>query len=228
MVKTRFILQDIKKIDTNKDFYPTRNDIENGGSSNIPESLRSFLQSLFLKNQTIESLNRKVVGIANAIIQVAAPLKYMSPLLFSLGVFMHRKFDSRELIELTSSLGFSISYSEVLNFERCTIVTPAPLPDPSTSVQYVFDNADINIDTVDGKGTFHQLGGLMIITPKFESQLMVKRIKTSENIENIGSFGVLPIHHFSKEKTGSVRRNFTEKQSTVCFRVTLKSKSDKR
>lgn len=33
-------------------------------------------------------------------------------------------------------------------------------------VQFVYDNADFNVDTLDGKFTFHNLGGIMIITPK--------------------------------------------------------------
>lgn len=33
-------------------------------------------------------------------------------------------------------------------------------------VQFVYDNADFNVDTLDGKFTFHNLGGIMTITPK--------------------------------------------------------------
>lgn len=32
-------------------------------------------------------------------------------------------------------------------------------------MQYVFDNADINVTTLDGHGTFHALGGIQCVTP---------------------------------------------------------------
>lgn len=32
--------------------------------------------------------------------------------------------------------------------------------------QYVFDNADINVTTLDGHGTFHALGGIQCVTPR--------------------------------------------------------------
>lgn len=32
-------------------------------------------------------------------------------------------------------------------------------------VQFAFDNADFNVNTLDGLGTFHALGGIMMVTP---------------------------------------------------------------
>lgn len=32
-------------------------------------------------------------------------------------------------------------------------------------MQFVFDNADVNVNTLDGENTFHEMGGIMCITP---------------------------------------------------------------
>lgn len=47
--------------------------------------------------------------------------------------------------------------------------------------QFVFDNADVNIETIDGLNTFHAMGGIQCITP-FTSvffETNIKKIKTS-------------------------------------------------
>lgn len=128
------------------------------------------------------------------------------PIMFSIGVFIHRKFDSRELIDVLDNLGMSISYREVLNFERCSVLNPQPSINPSTYVQFVFDNADINLATLDGRNSFHALGGLMICTPKLNSNIDVpiQRLKLHAKIENLGSFGTIPITRFTPSQPRKV------------------------
>lgn len=41
-----------------------------------------------------------------------------------------------------------------------------PIIDNGAFVQYVFDNADVNINTLDGLGTIHILAGVRCVTPK--------------------------------------------------------------
>ena len=194
-----------------KKYFPTNHEIETGGLGEIPRSLLLLLDQLIVKKKktkdSSERAGRKSIGIANAIMQASLPRKFISPLLFSVGVYLHRKFDSKELIELMASLGFSITYAEVLNFEKCTAITPSPAHECNTTFQYVFDNADINIETIDGKDTFHCLGGLMIATPKLDTHLAVKRLSINEKVENIGTFGVLPIFNF--KKTDQKRVSYT-------------------
>lgn len=39
-------------------------------------------------------------------------------------------------------------------------------PETGTCIQYVADNADINVHTLDGHNTLHVMGIIQIVTPK--------------------------------------------------------------
>ena len=69
---------------------------------------------------------------------------------------MHHHFGSRFLIDSLHQHGFC-SYSEVQMFERNAAVasgTELNIPDGDCLVQYVADNVDHNIRTIDGKTRF--------------------------------------------------------------------------
>lgn len=70
------------------------------------------------------------------------------------------------MISIFNSLGNSCSYNEVRRYEASVTMQKELKIDIDAFVQFVYDNADFNVDTLDGKFTFHNLGGIMIITPK--------------------------------------------------------------
>lgn len=70
------------------------------------------------KNLSAPLKKTKTFAIAYAIINVARPRSFLSPLLVGLGATLHKKYRSRDLLEVLSSLGFSCSYSEVQLFKR--------------------------------------------------------------------------------------------------------------
>ncbi|KAF2893226.1 hypothetical protein ILUMI_12945 [Ignelater luminosus] len=49
--------------------------------------------------------------------------------------------------------------------DRLATFASPPEIKPGTFVQFVHDNADFNIDTIDGKGMFHYMGTIEIATP---------------------------------------------------------------
>jgi hypothetical protein len=55
----------------------------------------------------------------------------------------------------------------VLMFERCAAITSNTELNiqPNSVVQYVADNADHSLRTIDGMGTFHGMGIIAAITP---------------------------------------------------------------
>lgn len=54
------------------------------------------------------------------------------------------------------------------------------IPDLSTEfVQYVADNVDHNIRTLDGLGTFHGMGMIAAITPGIRSRQQIPRVKAT-------------------------------------------------
>lgn len=82
-------------------------------------------------------------------------------------------------MDILSSLGFAASYSNTIQYEISAVYHPQPRILSSESgafVQYVGDNADINIRTLDGNNTLHVMGMIMIATPK-NAVLYDERIK---------------------------------------------------
>ena len=62
-----------------------------------------------------------------------------------------------------SRLGFSISYDEVTRFKQSVIQSESfenliTEYFPGTFTQWVADNVDHNVATLDGQGTFHGMG----------------------------------------------------------------------
>ncbi|GFS90820.1 uncharacterized protein TNCV_1004021 [Trichonephila clavipes] len=77
----------------------------------------------------------------------------------------HRKFGSKKVINICHSLDFCASYKEATLYEASATFAIPPEIKPSSFAQFVHDNADFNINTIDGKGTFHYMGSIEIITP---------------------------------------------------------------
>ena len=81
---------------------------------------------------------------------------------------MHHMFGSRFLIDTLHNMGFCSSYSEVQKFESSAVISRdneniQPL-DTTHCLQYVADNVNHNIDTIDGNDTFHDMGIISCLT----------------------------------------------------------------
>lgn len=111
----------------------------------------------------------------------ARPKSFLSPLQLATGVTFYRKFGSRKIIELCYQLGFSCSYSEVLLYEISAACQAERILE-NPFMQIVSDNSDFNTCTTDGRGTFHNLGSIEIITPNSSLKEMkpIKRLHHSE------------------------------------------------
>ena len=107
----KLISREMKGIETNKEQYPSPNDIMlmESNLECIPENLKLFLKHII----DIKSSERKVAAIGQAIVQAAAPRSVIEPLQLGLGVQVHQHFGSRYFIDLLNSLGFCCPYKEV-------------------------------------------------------------------------------------------------------------------
>ena len=84
---------------------------------------------------------------------------------------MDHIFGSKWLIKELSRLGFSISYDEVNRYKQSMIennnITDMQKDlSEDAFVQYFVDNVDHNACTIDGKGTFHGMGIISMVTHK--------------------------------------------------------------
>ena len=186
------IKNDIKRHDGSKETYPLSSDMSSVETAIyfLPESLIPLLDTLII------GVDKKleIASIGQAIMQAARLRGLISPLQQGLAVQMHHHFGSRFLIDSFHRHGFCSSYSEVQMFERNAAVasgTELNIPDGDCLVQYVADNVDHNIRTIDGKNTFHGMGIIATITPRntdSQTYSVISRRKTitSEEIANIG------------------------------------------
>ena len=192
----QIIKQDIKDLGQSKESYPSVDDIESPEASIrfLPDTLRLLLEELFVSTKT----QVKVAAIGQAMMQAARPRAMLAPLQFSLGVQLYHHFASRFLIDTLHQLGFCCSYQEVHQFERNASVSHGTnIPDLSTEfVQYVADNVDHNIRTLDGLGTFHGMGMIATITPGISSKRTIPRM----NSLDVAAVGRVDVRYFRDER----------------------------
>ena len=193
IIKTaaKFILSDIKSIDTNKEAYPSVDGIMSVDSNLkcIPSSLHDFLKHIMdSKNSRI-----KILSLAQAIIQSTISRKVIEPLQIGLGVLCHHQFGSRFLIDILNSMGFCSSYPEVQRFESSAAMTHGTdfCKTPEQFLQFVGDNVDHNTRSLDGYNTFHGMGINATLTPKVKQTRHVPRIRaTNEDLIKIGKVNI--------------------------------------
>ena len=114
-------------------------------------------------------------------------------------MYIHRKYASRELIDILSSITFANDYREVQCFENSLISTCQPSYALNGFAQFVFDNADFNISTLTGHNTFHAMGGIACVTPPGTvDESPIKHTVKSPSAELLGTFGRIPIKRYSK------------------------------
>lgn len=83
--------------------------------------------------------------------------------MLALGVGLDHIYGSRWLIDDLFKLGFTVSYTEVTKYKQACSGVPIDqqikslCPEEIFS-QFVADNTDHNVQTLDGKGTFHGMG----------------------------------------------------------------------
>ncbi|KAK3097968.1 hypothetical protein FSP39_014885 [Pinctada imbricata] len=161
----KLIKSKIQELPTQNDFYPLPSELEkcNYNISHLPEHLSKFLQQICGERNDL-----RTAAIGQCITQATRPRSYTAPLQIGLGVQLHHHFASRFLIDTLHNLGFCSSYSEVQRFETSAAYsqgTDIPEYKPGQCVQFVADNVDHNLRTIDGHNTFHGMGIIAGSTP---------------------------------------------------------------
>ena len=205
-IAAALIRKEIRKTNYNLENYGSPENLKNDIKESIPPLLASFLNVLTNENKSdTPILERRKDSIAHALISMCKPRSFISPLLLSLGVYIHKKYASRELLDILSSLGFSENYSEVQRYENSVLDFESdPLSNVEKFVQFVFDNADFNVNTVDGKNTIHVLGGIAAHTPQLKcsiSDKQITRLKEIPKASSLEEIGTIPMKFMSKPDT---------------------------
>ena len=108
---------------------------------------------------------------------------------------LHHHFASRFLIDSLHCHGFCCSYQEVQRFgQNAAVDQGTEIPNHTTEfVQYVADNVDHNIRTLDGHDTFHGMGIIASVTPGTKHSQLVPRRKV--NSDDLCTTGRIQIQH---------------------------------
>jgi len=112
---------------------------------------------------------------------------------------MDHVFGSRWLVDELSRLGFSVSYDEVNRYKQ-SIVESESLNSllaeylPGAFTQWVADNVDHNVASLDGTGSLHGMGIIAVSTPRNNVPLYATsrvisrkpRVKVTELVKDKG------------------------------------------
>ena len=151
----RLIAAQLRNMECSMTHYPDINDLSCMHASVVPPLLH-------LKVGELVRDQKKQSAIEQTIVQAAKPRSCIMPLMFGLGVDIHRKHGSAELVKQLSRLGFCISLDEVYRYFQSVMQTPNSWNSEESRhasfTQFIADNVDHNIRTVDGVGTFHGMG----------------------------------------------------------------------
>ena len=194
------IRREIKSKSYDYSQFPTTEQISKGGAELVPEVLNVLITEIIqptCKRQTPEKIQRtkqiterKKTTICHSIISAARPRSFLSPVQLGMGVSLHRKFGSKVLIDILCNLGVCVPYKEVLKYER-SVTSQESTRIENGCVQFVFDNADYNVHTLDGHNTFHVMGEIACITPKTALQVednVPRKKVTPHDVEKRGLF----------------------------------------
>lgn len=199
------IREDIRSKVYTIDTYPDPLNFLEDCADDIPQSLKCLLDVIIVKGKrgNEHKLETKVTSIAHSIISATRPRSFISSLQVGFGALISRKYGSRELIQIAHVLGFSCSYDEVRMFEVSCLNHPQSTVHPHTFSQFVFDNADVNVETIDGSNTFHAMGGIQCITPATSNSSggAISRVGVVPKASAVGKFGAIPLVTFEKFKS---------------------------
>ena len=149
-----------------------------------------------------KEVQTKIASIGQAVMKAARPRVLLAPLQVGLGVQLHHHYTSRFLIDTLHKHGFCCSYNEVHQFEQNAVLSyETDIPNYSSQfVQYVGDNVDHNIKTLDENYTFHGMGMIAAITPGTKKNNRILRVKVTPR--DIASIGRVPIRYHREESLG--------------------------
>ena len=199
------IEDDIRSTTYDMSRYPNFSDLEN--SDLIPQSLQRLLDRIITTKSLVSKRWR--IALAHSIISAVWPRSFISPILLAIAVYANPMHDLRELIDMLSTLGFSDDYREVQRLYDAMLPNEQKVYDLSGDlVNFVFDNADVNIRTLTGSGTWHAMGGIACVTPvgAEHTETEIPRSTRIRSAAQLGEFAEIPIKRYRKSEVAGLRR----------------------
>lgn len=214
------IREDIRSQFYDTDMYPSLENLMEQSEALVPESLKLLIEGIIMKNKTNNKieLKRKCIAIEHSIISATRPRSFLSMVHVGLAVHLHRLYGSKNLIQALSCMGFCASYNEAnLYVTSALLGNNREIVEQNSFIQYVFDNADINIRTLNGLGTFHSMGGIRSITPASAVKMndTVIRLQKQPLAQNIGLTGRVKLVTYSNTNQNVKQASTIEDVSAI-------------
>ena len=185
----KLIAAEIREVTYDMKSYPTVDQLTDYDCPVVPPLLQTMMTSL-VKNKL------KCLALSQCIVQAARPRCIISPVLFGLSVELDHMFGSKVLLMQLARLGLCLSYDEVLRFKQSVVSSEEPgavsgLSYPTAFTQYMADNVDHNICSLDGRGSLHGMGIIAATTcihddvklPAKQIDRLPARLKVSDVLE---------------------------------------------
>ncbi|KAJ8677492.1 hypothetical protein QAD02_013279 [Eretmocerus hayati] len=140
--------------------------------------------------------NNKVITIAHLIILALRPRTFISPVLLSFSLILHRNHCSKEDIVTLSNLGACASYHETVVFENSIANDPEFYAIIAEALsQFAINNFDRNTATVDDHKTCHKLGLIPCVSPgsAVSSSRRIKRCPNLKSENIVKNCGFVPL-----------------------------------
>ena len=222
----KLIRAEIREHHYTTDVYPSFDDI-------TPSTTDEFILPLLqLHMQTLVGNKVKEAAISQAIVQAARPRSVITPILFGVGVEVDHICGSKYIVDELARLGFSVSSYEVNRYKQSVMQSqPCELTEdecfPARFTQWVADNVDHNIATLDGQGTFHGMG-IIAVKAKTGNSVpdvahhKIQRVARMRAKESVNALGVT-IQHFKppqqKALSTVILKQFRQLQRPYTFPV---------
>ena len=188
----------------NCDEYPPSNLDELSREDSLLTTLKLFMETVVTsRNPSVENIRRKRIANGQTLISACRPQSYLSPLLLARGVNVYRNHGSKTLIQLFNSFGLCVPMVEVRRYEYSALQTSDPVLTSENYVQFVFDNADYDVRSLDGRNT---MGGIKCITPgPKQHSNPVPRIREIPPALDIAATGKFEIQGYKKPPVSGMR-----------------------
>lgn len=137
--------------------------------------------------------------LAHSIIRALRPKSFISTLHQATGLYINRKSGSKLIVDLLSNLGVCASYYDVALHEMSAIKAEVTTITPPVFLQYIYDNADHNAQTLDGKNTIHVAAGIAALHPpsSLGTDSPVPKLKKLPLASEVASIGNVPLEEYN-------------------------------
>ena len=131
--------QQIELTEFTERFYPQQKGLNlEKVTLEVPAPLKTFLDMIYSKSRTYTGQKNKEfqkIAIADTLMQFWKNEGYLSPLLLSIGLFVHKALKSRLLVDVFHLVGCSVSYSKGLKFKKCAALSSVNFDDFASDIE---------------------------------------------------------------------------------------------